>query len=84
MDWPFRALSAFDGDTFSETAEPPACSEDERLRLIAEAAYYRAQRRGFEPGHEQEDWLLAEREVDDSLRRASSIDGDEREAGAEA
>jgi Protein of unknown function (DUF2934) len=84
MDWPFRALSAFDGDAFSETAEPPACSEDERLRLIAEAAYYRAQRRGFEPGHEEEDWLLAEREVDEALRCAPSIGADESDAGAEA
>ena len=82
MEWPFRALGAFDGDAFSKTAQPR--SNDERLRLIAEAAYYRAQRRGFEPGHEEEDWLLAEREVDESLRCASPIGGDESEAGAEA
>ena len=30
---------------------------------IAEAAYYRAERRGFAPGGEIEDWLDAEREV---------------------
>jgi DUF2934 family protein len=30
---------------------------------IAEAAYYRAERRGFEPGGETEDWLAAEAEV---------------------
>jgi Protein of unknown function (DUF2934) len=30
---------------------------------IAEAAYYRAERRGFEPGRETEDWLAAEAEV---------------------
>ena len=30
---------------------------------IAEAAYYRAQNRGFEPGRETEDWLAAEAEV---------------------
>ncbi len=35
--------------------------------MIAEAAYYRAQRRGFAPGHELEDWLQAEAE----LRRAA-------------
>ena len=29
---------------------------------IAELAYYKAERRGFEPGHELEDWLEAERE----------------------
>jgi hypothetical protein len=32
-------------------------------RLIAVAAYYRAERRGFEPGWELEDWLKAEAEV---------------------
>ena len=30
---------------------------------IAEAAYYRAQQRNFEPGHELEDWCAAEREI---------------------
>jgi Protein of unknown function (DUF2934) len=35
-----------------------------REALIATAAYYRAQRRGFLPGYELEDWLAAEREVD--------------------
>jgi hypothetical protein len=38
-----------------------------RGRLIAEAAYYRAERRGFAPGHEVEDWLDAEREIDAQL-----------------
>jgi len=37
-------------------------SEDTR-RLIAEAAYFRAKERGFEPGHELEDWIEAESEV---------------------
>ena len=37
---------------------------DDRHRRIAEAAYYRAQRRGFRPGYEDEDWLEAEREID--------------------
>jgi hypothetical protein len=32
--------------------------------MIAEAAYLRAEQRGFAPGHESEDWLLAECEVD--------------------
>ncbi len=38
-----------------------------RQRLIAEAAYHRAPRRGFVPGHELEDWLAAEAEVDTAL-----------------
>ncbi len=31
---------------------------------IRELAYLRAQQRGFAPGHEVEDWLAAEEEVD--------------------
>ena len=37
---------------------------EERHRRIAEAAYYRAQRRGFAPGYEEEDWLAAEKELE--------------------
>lgn len=37
---------------------------DERRQRIAEAAYYKAERRGFAPGGEEEDWLEAEHEVD--------------------
>jgi hypothetical protein len=37
---------------------------------IAEAAYLIAERRGFIPGHELEDWLMAEREI--ILRESSS------------
>lgn len=37
---------------------------DKRQAMIKEAAYYRAARRGFAPGHELEDWLLAEQEID--------------------
>jgi hypothetical protein len=31
--------------------------------MIAEAAYFRAEKRNFEPGHALDDWLLAEQEV---------------------
>lgn len=32
--------------------------------MIREAAYFKAQQRGFAPGRELEDWLAAEREID--------------------
>jgi len=35
-----------------------------RNALVREAAYLRAQARGFEPGHELEDWRVAEHEID--------------------
>ena len=38
-------------------------SPEELKKLISEAAYFRAKRRGFEPGHELEDWIQAEAEV---------------------
>jgi hypothetical protein len=45
--------------------EPEHVWDDEyRGGWIAENAYYRAQQRGFEPGHEVEDWLDAERELE--------------------
>jgi hypothetical protein len=46
----------------SESSEPP-----QRHSLIAEAAFFIAEERGFAPGQELDDWLAAEREVDQSL-----------------
>jgi len=40
---------------------------NEQHRYIAEAAYYRAEKRDFAPGFEELDWLEAEREVASSL-----------------
>lgn len=37
-------------------------SADE-LSRIAECAYYKAEARGYEPGHEIQDWLEAEAEI---------------------
>lgn len=42
-------------------------TSDERNACIAEAAYFIAMRRGFSPGHELDDWLTAENEVDARL-----------------
>ena len=42
--------------------QPETSGEEIRLR-IAEAAYFRAQQRGFSPGYEVEDWLAAESEI---------------------
>lgn len=39
-------------------------SGEDRYRMIAEAAYFRAERRGFVAGNELEDWLAAEIDVD--------------------
>ena len=42
---------------------PEAVSETELRDLIAREAYYRAERRGFAPGGETEDWLGAEADL---------------------
>ncbi len=55
----------FDPLRFSQ--RPPPAHED-RQRLIAKAAYFLAERRNFQPGHEAEDWLAAEAEVDRGFR----------------
>ena len=38
-------------------------SAEERERLVAQAAYFRAEKRGFAPGCELQDWVEAEAEV---------------------
>jgi hypothetical protein len=43
-------------------------SADMRRRMIAEAAYFRAEARGFQAGDSVRDWLEAEAEVDAVLR----------------
>lgn len=53
----------------ASTAALSAPSEAVRQK-IAEAAYYRAQQRGFSPGYELEDWLAAEAEVRGGGKRA--------------
>lgn len=42
-----------------------------RLAMVAEAAYYCAEHRGFDPGHDIEDWCTAEAQVDEALGRGN-------------
>jgi len=51
--------------------EPPAAAvgSEERLVMIEEAAYYKAEKRNFAPGFEAEDWAEAEREIDEKLKK---------------
>lgn len=52
----------------SKSAPVRASDGAQRQTMIAEAAYYCAERRGFAPGHELEDWLRAEAEIARSPR----------------
>ena len=46
------------------TPLPQRVPEKTRDAMIREAAYLLAERRGFDPGRELEDWLAAERQID--------------------
>lgn len=71
-----RARGASSADNAADRGDKPAADPRAASReaLIAERAYYRAERRGFEPGHELEDWLEAEAEVDVILARFEKQD----------
>ena len=72
-----RRISAEPKKTLAATARKPAAARrpsvtpQERYRLIQEAAYFRAEQRDFKPGHDIEDWVAAEAEVDAKVRVAA-------------
>ncbi|HSS66035.1 MAG TPA: DUF2934 domain-containing protein [Gammaproteobacteria bacterium] len=49
------------------TKQPLGITPEERWRMIAVAAYHKAEKRGFAAGGEMDDWFEAEREVDELL-----------------
>jgi hypothetical protein len=55
-------------------AKPAEPSNDETQRWIATAAYHRAEKRGFAPGYEVQDWLDAEAEINELIGKARSND----------
>ena len=68
------------GSDMEPADESGTAGDDERRDRIAVAAYYNAERRGFQPGGEEEDWLEAERQLDGR----SSEKGPKGEASADA
>ena len=53
----------------AKSAAKPAVDPQVRLRMIAEAAYYIAEKRGFIHGHHDSDWAQAEKQIDSLLAR---------------
>ena len=57
--------------------EPPPIvtpiGPDRRQSVIAEAAYYLSEHRGFVPGHELEDWLAAEKQINASSGKLPTL-----------
>jgi len=58
-----RKVEPFTGNARATSHARAEMSADELNKLIAEAAYFRAQERGFAPGYELQDWIEAEAEV---------------------
>lgn len=54
----------------SSRSAPTLLDPDVRRMRVEFAAYLRAEQRGFVPGHELEDWLAAEADVDHASRLA--------------
>lgn len=52
------------------TIQPKPITPEARHQMIALGAYLRAERRGFAPGGEIQDWLESEQEVDTLLLQA--------------
>lgn len=61
-----RRLAAIEAAWIAENTRvrPASHSCEDRKRLVRKLAYLRAERRGFAPGHEVEDWLAAERDLE--------------------
>lgn len=47
----------------TQSVQAVASGADAARQRIAEAAYYRAEKRGFAPGRELDDWFAAEAEI---------------------
>lgn len=74
-----KALSAADDspndepeDVLVSSAEEFTADSESFRKKVAEAAYLKAEQRGFESGYELEDWLQAEQEVKAELEAERS------------
>ena len=52
-------------------SQSPIVSKEQRLQMIEEAAYFRAEQRSFQDGDSVADWLLSEKEIDDLLSQST-------------
>ena len=66
-----NSAQASGGDTSSSEAPAQAQSREEQVRL---AAYLAAERRGFAPGYEVEDWITAEQQIDAATGSSESAE----------
>jgi hypothetical protein len=62
-----RQPVATEGSPGAPTADKTYWTDEMRQEEISRRAYYRAEQRGFSPGYEMEDWLAAEKEVNERM-----------------
>jgi len=68
-------------DDMVQERKPTGASElkpEELWRMVAEAAYFRAEQRGFQGGDPAADWLEAEAEIETMLAETKSRLGNKR------
>lgn len=59
------SLNISKGNGSGEFENSSGSNEISRTQMIAEAAYFHAERRGFSPDNDLADWLQAEADVND-------------------
>jgi hypothetical protein len=47
----------------SVSATSVSVTSETLQQIIAKAAYYKSEKRGFEPGYEEQDWIESERDI---------------------
>ncbi len=52
------------------TTPKPSVSNKDRYEMITTMAYYRSEKRNFEPGKAMDDWLECEKLVDEMISKA--------------
>ena len=62
-----KGLKELIGSVIKADSPVQRVTPEDRQRMIAEAAYYRAQQRGFSEGDPVDDWQQAEQEIDNAL-----------------
>jgi|KBSMisStandDraft_5_1062788.scaffolds.fasta_scaffold622360_2 hypothetical protein len=63
----FPSRSSTESDATANQSSPDRVAPEVRHRMIAAAAYLRAEQRAFQNGLPEDDWLQAEIEVDEFL-----------------
>lgn len=69
------AAQASDAGHADNAGNGDAGTDEIRARMIAVAAYYLSEQRGFAPGHEVEDWLAAEQQIDSRIESGRGVTG---------